>query len=151
VSGQYVAVRPPLLPSIAAYPPPYYHYMDLNYSHWNMGGAYVPVESQPTYQFNLPPIDVGSTATYNQHVYGLNIPVSHSGARPLSHDQENTRMQNHTRTYSQTQFGDNRMITNEFAPCLQRDAPWMPNQYSYRGPAFAPIHNVHFQPAWIRI
>ena len=150
-SGHYVAVQPPLLPSIAAYPPPYYQYMDLNYSHWNIGGAYVPVESQPTYQFNLPPIDVGSTATYNQHAYSLNVPVSHSGPRPLSHDQENTRMQNHTRTYSQTRFGDDRMITNEVAPCLQRDAPWMPNQYPYHGPPFAPIHNVHYQPAWIRI
>jgi len=145
VSGQYVAVQPPLLPGIAAYPPPYYQYMDLNYSHWSMGRAYVPVESQPAYQFNLPPIDVGNTATYNQHVYALN------DTRHLSHDQENTRMQNHTRTYSQTRFGDNHMIANKVAPCLQRDAPWIPSQYPYHGPVFAPIHNVHCQPTWIRI
>jgi hypothetical protein len=149
VSGQYVAVQPPMLHSIAPYPAPYYQHLDLNYPHWNVGGAYVSVKPQAAYHFNM--------ATYNPYTYGPQIPVLHSRSQSLSYDQENISMRNHARTYSQApQFGyqcsDVRMTANEFVPCHQNEAPWVgPNQYRYNGPTFAPIHTVHYPPAWVRI
>jgi hypothetical protein len=154
LSGQYVAVQPPVIHGVTTYHPPYYQHMGVNYSHWNMGAAYPPVESR-AYHYSLPPMDVGNHATYNPYPYGAQIPVSHSRSQSLSYQQETIPIRNHARAYSQAQFGyrcgDVRMPGNEFLPS-QHDAPWMgPNHYSYHGPTFAPIHPVHYPPAWVRI
>ncbi|KAF8076111.1 hypothetical protein FPV67DRAFT_1406587 [Lyophyllum atratum] len=156
VTGQYVAVQPPL--HTAAYPAPYHPTVDVSYPHYHWNSVvYGSVKPQPTYVFDFPAVDnVGNQTTYNSYPYAPQIPISHSRSQSLSYDQENLQSRHHTRSYSQSRFeyrcSDLRVTANEFAPQCQGEAAWLgANHYPYHGSAFAPIHNVvNYQPAWLR-
>ncbi|KAF5387912.1 hypothetical protein D9615_000145 [Tricholomella constricta] len=152
VSGQYVAVQPPIVP----YPAPYHPPIDVYPHHpWN-SVAYASVKPQPSYVFDFPVIDnAGNQGAYNSYPYIPQIPMSHSRSHSLSYDQDILQSRNHMRSYSQSRFeyrcSDIRMTANEFAPHSQGEAAWLgASHYQYHGSAFAPIHNVNYQPAWLR-
>jgi len=158
ISGQYVAVQPPLVHATASYPASYHPNVDVSYPayHWH-SVAYASVKPQATYVFDFPVIDhPGIQATYNPYPYVPQIPISHTRSQSQSYDQENMQSQHHMRSYSQSRFeyrcSDLRMTANESAPQCQGEAAWLgASHYQYQGSAFAPIHNVvNYQSAWLR-
>ncbi|KAG6833806.1 hypothetical protein H0H87_011740 [Tephrocybe sp. NHM501043] len=155
-SGQYVAVQPPVIHVAAAYPIPYRPSVDFaSYYHWNTT-TYAPVKPPSNYAFDFPGMNSASHQTaYNAYPYIPQIPISHSRSQSLSHDDENLQIRHHMRSFSQSRYeyqcSDLRMTANEFAPHMQGENGWMRvGHYQYHGSAFAPIHNVNYQQAWLR-
>ncbi|KAG6911745.1 hypothetical protein DXG01_007995 [Tephrocybe rancida] len=156
VSGQYVAVQPPVIHVAAAYPAPYHPAVDFYaHYHWNMA-TYGTAKPQSNYGFDFPAVNTTShQTTYNAYPYAPQIPISHSRSQSLSHDEENFQTRHHLRSYSQSRFeyqcSDLRVTANEYAPQRQCETAWMgASHYQYHSSAFAPIHNVNYQQAWLR-
>ncbi|KAJ6539075.1 hypothetical protein B0H19DRAFT_960148 [Mycena capillaripes] len=160
-SGHYVAVQPPLLPSMIPYQmaPNYHAPHELGYpnQNWPPGGTYVAVKPQALmgYVFDAPPLHV-SHPPYNAYPFVPSLALSHSRSQSLSYDQDNSHSRNRLRSCSQSQFEYNchdvHMLPNELAPSTEVDARWgAPAHYGYPAPAFAgqPGHG-HMQPAWLR-
>ncbi|KAG6832893.1 hypothetical protein H0H92_004777 [Tricholoma furcatifolium] len=154
VSGQYVAVQPPVVHIAPAYPAPYPPPVDL-YSHYQWNAVpYAPVKPQSNYAFDFP-VSTSHQTAYNGYSYVPQIPISHARSQSLSFEEENFNARQHARSYSQSRFeyqcSDLRMTANEFAPHRQGETAWMaPGHYPYHGSVFAPIHNVNYQPTWLR-
>ncbi|KAG5352525.1 hypothetical protein C0989_001838 [Termitomyces sp. Mn162] len=157
VSGQYVAVQPPILHVAAPYPAPYHPPVDVYaHYHWNTA-TYAPIKPQSNYVFDFSVISSARhQMPYNTYPYVPQIPISHARSQSLSsYDDENFHARQHIRTYSQSRFeyqcSDLRMTANEFIPHRQGENAWMgASHYQYHGGAFAPIHNVNHQQAWLR-
>ncbi|KAJ7781531.1 hypothetical protein B0H16DRAFT_1710730 [Mycena metata] len=157
-SGQYVAVQPPLLPSMIPYQmaPSYHPAHELGYpnQNWPPGGTYVAVKPQPImgYVFDAPPLHV-SHPPYTAYPFVPSLALSHSRSQSLSYDQDNSHSRNRLRSCSQSQFEyqcHDVHMANELAPSNEViDARWAAH-YGYPAPAFAgqPGHNM--QPAWLR-
>ncbi|KAG6903343.1 hypothetical protein C0995_013096 [Termitomyces sp. Mi166 len=155
VSGQYVAVQPPILHVATAYSAPYHPPVDVYaHYHWNTV-AYAPAKPQSNYVFDFPAISGANHQTaYSTYQYVPQMPISHARSQSLSsYDDENFHARQHIRTYSQSRFdyqcSDLRMTSNEFA--RPGENTWAgASHYQYHGTAFAPIHNVNYQQAWLR-
>ncbi|KAJ7667733.1 hypothetical protein DFH06DRAFT_1267857 [Mycena polygramma] len=159
-SGHYVAVQPPLLPSMIPYQmaPNYHTPHELGYpnQNWPPGGTFVPVKPQAmmAYVFDAPPLHV-SHPPYNAYPFVPSLALSHSRSQSLSYDQDNSHSRNRLRSCSQSfeyHCQDVRMGPNELAPSNEADARWAaPAQYGYPAPAFAgQSGHGHMQPAWLR-
>lgn len=158
VSGQYVAVQPPILHAAAPYPAPYHPPVDVYaHYHWN-NVTYAPAKPQSNYVFDFPVISNSNYHMgYGAYPYVPQIPISHARSQSLSsYDDENFHARQHVRTCSQSRFeyqcSDLRMTSTEFASHVQGETAWtgVASHYQYHGTAFAPIHNVNFQHAWLR-
>ncbi|KAJ7117325.1 hypothetical protein C8R43DRAFT_901899 [Mycena crocata] len=158
-SGQYVAVQPPLLPSMipyqlaASYHPS--HEMGYPNQNWPPGGTFVAVKPQALmgYIFDVPPLHV-SHPTYNAYPFVPPLALSHSRSQSLSYDQDNSHSRNRLRSCSQSRFEycrDVHMAPNELAPSNELDARWAaPVHYGYPAPAFGGQSSGPLQPAWLR-
>lgn len=160
VSGQYVAVQPPLPGPAAPYHSFYQQPHDGAYAmtSWHAPGGYLAVK-QPAhsgYGYDLPPIHTITAPVY--HLYPSYVPqiaMSHSRSQSLSYDQDNSQSRNHMRSHSQTRFeyrySDIRMTANELAPPPEFDFQWGAGASCvYPAPTFGPHAGVNHQPAWLR-
>jgi hypothetical protein len=155
-TGHYVAVQPPLLPSMIPYQmaPNYHPPHELGYpnQNWPPGGTFVAVKPQALmgYVFDGPPLHV-SHPPYNAYPFVSSLALSHSRSQSLSYDQDNSHSRNRLRSCSQSQFEyhchDIHMVSNE---PNEIDARWAaaPAHYGYPAPAF--VQPGHCQPAWLR-
>ncbi|KAG6838008.1 hypothetical protein H0H93_008402 [Arthromyces matolae] len=156
VSGQYVAVQPPVLHVATAYPVPYHPPIDV-YAHYHWSTVpYAPVKPQSNFFLDFPAINgVDQQLTYSTYPYAPQIPISHARSQSLSYEDENFQARQHARTYSQTRFdyqcSDLRMTANDLTIHRQSENAWMGlGHYPYQSSAFAPIHNFNLHQAWIR-
>ncbi|KAJ6599343.1 hypothetical protein DFH09DRAFT_1389769 [Mycena vulgaris] len=159
-SGHYVAVQPPLLPSMIPYQmaPNYHAPHELGYpnQNWPPGGTFVALKPQAImgYVFDAPPLHV-SHPSYTAYPFVAPLALSHSRSQSLSYDQDNSHARNRLRSCSQSQFDypchDVHMAPHELAPSNEGDARWAaPAHYGYPAPAFAGHPGGHLQPAWLR-
>ncbi|KAJ7276128.1 hypothetical protein B0H12DRAFT_1005179 [Mycena haematopus] len=175
-SGHYVAVQPPILPSMMTYQmAPSYPQHDLGYSNqnWPPATAFVTVKPPAMmgmgYVFDAPPLHVAHPA-YATLAYPFVAPASHlafshhqhSRSQSLSYDQDNSHSRNRVRSCSQSQAqhqfeyhgchehvmgrGELNAPGNEVS---WNAAPAHSAHYGYPAPAFAGQHG-HMQPAWLR-
>ncbi|KAG6878247.1 hypothetical protein C0993_010019 [Termitomyces sp. T159_Od127] len=157
VSGQYVAVQPPILHVAAAYPPPYHPPVDVyGQYHWN-NVTYAPVKPQSNYVFDFPVLSNSNHhMAYSTYPYVPQIPISHARSQSVSsYEDENFHARQHIRTSSQSRFeyqcSDLRMSATEFSSHGRSETTWTggASLYQYHSTAFAPIHNVNLQQAWL--
>ncbi|KAF7353028.1 hypothetical protein MVEN_01270500 [Mycena venus] len=176
-SGHYVAVQPPLLPSMIPYQmaPTYHQPHELGYpnQNWPPGPtAFVTVKPPALlgvgmgYVFDAPPLHVAhpqyTTPPYPFIASASHVALSHQHSRSqsLSYDQDNSHSRNRVRSCSQSQAQaqfeyhgcHDRMGCGELgAPAHEvGDARWSAHaaHYGYPAPAFA--GHGHMQPAWLR-
>ncbi|KAJ7774249.1 hypothetical protein DFH07DRAFT_123153 [Mycena maculata] len=163
-SGQYVAVQPPLLPSMIPYPmaPNYHTGHELGYpnQNWPPGATFVAVKPAALvgYVFDAPPLHVAHPAYAGYHSFVAPTPAplalshSHSRSQSLSYDQDNSHARNRLRSCSQSGFDyhcheAHMAAANELA-AHEAESRWgAPVHYGYPAPAFTgpPMH-----PAWLR-
>ncbi|KAJ7688460.1 hypothetical protein B0H17DRAFT_1135676 [Mycena rosella] len=159
-SGHYVAVQPPLLPSMIPYQlaPNYHAPHDLGYpnQNWPPGATYMAVKPQAImgYVFDAPPLHV-SHPSYNAYPFFAPLALSHSRSQSLSYDQDNSHARNRLRSCSQSRFDyhchDIHMGPSELPSANEGDGRWgAPAHYGYPAPAFARQPGGHLQPAWLR-
>ncbi|KAJ7283524.1 hypothetical protein C8J57DRAFT_1217922 [Mycena rebaudengoi] len=159
-TGHYVAVQPPLLPSMIPYQvaPTFHTPHELGYpnQNWPPGGTFVAVKPQPLmgYVFDAPPLHV-SHPTYSAYPFAPTLALPHSRSQSLSYDQDNSHSRNRLRSCSQSGFeylcSDVHMGSDELA-ANEADTRWAaPAHYGYPAPPFGgPPSGHHFQPAWLR-
>lgn len=137
ISGQYVAVQPPVAPLFGVLLPPVYP-QEIRYPNWP---AYVPVNQ------HLPPVYVcDPLPTYTPYPYTVHADQQRSRSQSLSYNYANCQPLNHSRSYSQY----NRMAAHEVAPSSQPDARWAASgRYApYRQPFGH--SNINYQSNWVR-
>lgn len=153
-SGHYVAVQPPLHPSMIQYQmaPNYHPSHELGYAHqnWPPVGTFVTVKPQPVigYVFDAPPLPVS-------YPFVTTLALSHSRSHSLSYDQDNSHSRNRLRSCSQSQFEyprhDTHMAPGKLAPSIEIDARWpAPVHYGYPPLALAGHPGGHVPTAWLR-
>ncbi|TFY80752.1 hypothetical protein EWM64_g3260 [Hericium alpestre] len=152
--GQYVAVRPLMLPPPAPLLAPLQSFSAMpngGYAGWNAGGGFFP---PPSMKYQLPPISALPIA------YDYGQSAHHSRSASLSVDHQSVPQQiGHGRAHSQTHFeyacSDLRMTSQKMPPQLSHPEPrWTgADQYRY-GPVYGPQlghdSGLQYQPAWIR-
>jgi len=157
ISGQYVAVQPPLVNSVAPFqvlPPQYHQTNELGYSNQNWSGVdgHVSVKQQSAtgYVFDVPSLQPAHQSTYHPYPFVLPIALSHSRSQSLSYDQDNSQLRNHLRSNSQSRFeyrcSD---ILHELAPPNEADAHWTAAGHYHPAP-FVPHPSLNYQPTWLR-
>ncbi|KAF7355074.1 hypothetical protein MSAN_01422900 [Mycena sanguinolenta] len=173
-SGHYVAVQPPILPSMMTYQiaPSYRPPHDMGYpnQNWPPATAFVavkpPVMMGMGYVFDAPPLHVAHPAAYATPAYPFVAPASHlalshhqhSRSQSLSYDQDNSHSRNRVRSCSQSQaqpqFEYHVIGCGELtAPGHEASwgaAPAPAAHYGYPAPAYPGQHHAHMQPAWVR-
>ncbi|KAK7061486.1 hypothetical protein R3P38DRAFT_2757924 [Favolaschia claudopus] len=177
-SGHYVAVQPPLLPSVIQYQiaPTYHPQPELGFTNQNWPPAppaFVAVKPPALmgvgYMFDGPPLHVAH-APYPAPAYPfvpsashLALSHQHSRSQSLSYDQDNSHSRNRLRSCSQSQAQalfeyrqDNSRGDRGVAPIEANDPRWGPapasGHFAYPAPPpFANPHShAHMQPAWLR-
>lgn len=156
VSGQYVAVQPPLMPvhNLASYPAPYLHHQEIAFPHQNWAPqGYVAHKPQAAYGLEFPTMHAVGQSVYNPYPYLPQIALSRSRTQSLSFDQDTAQSRSHMRSYSQSRFeyrcSDLRMTANELAPPIEAEAQWVAaSYYPYPVSNFAPMPT--YQSAWLR-
>ncbi|KAJ6516171.1 hypothetical protein C8R45DRAFT_234522 [Mycena sanguinolenta] len=172
-SGHYVAVQPPILPSMMTYQmaPSYRPPHDMGYpnQNWPPATAFVavkpPVMMSMGYVFDAPPLHVAHPAAYATPAYPFVAPAphlalshQHSRSQSLSYDQDNSHSRNRVRSCSQSQ--PQPQFEYHVIGCGELNAPGHEGSwgvapapaahYGYPTPAYASQHHAHMQPAWVR-
>lgn len=153
MSGQYVAVQPPLMPThnLVPYPAPYFPHQEIPFTHLNwMPQGYVAHKSQAAYGFELHPF---GQPVFNSYPCVPQVALSHSRSQSLCFDQDAPQARSHMRSHSQSQFeyrcSDLRMTANEAMPPGEVEGQWAASgYYSYPTSNLACMPTYH--SAWLR-
>ena len=140
VSGDYLAVRPPLANSAATFIP-----YELTQGHQNWGsGVFIPIK---------PSIPHIYESTFNPYPLTLHVPVSHARSHSL-YNQNDSQLQGHLRSQSQFDHWFGNMTADEHRPGNPPDARWPVIDPRYGYPShdysFAPRLGLNCQAQWLK-